>query len=314
MTADDSSTAVSTTTPRLHDGPGRRVDRHHSELPPRHRRGPSDHPAALRGRPPALLPLPAASSPPVPGSSSTRAPPSRPPAASSCWKTSSKRRSASTPSTAAQPLSSRITPLLRLKRLRAIGRHGVVRAAMRTPPGSGRRALRLPLDVIGTRPARRSTAPPGQGSAVCPSPWGAGGLPSVPLDDRSEKRGESGGAGPVTGLAEFGFAEEEGVAGGESADDAVDESGSGRAGIRRRGRAPTFHRAVAGVLPERCARSLTNSCIVEGCDGRDLGGEDQRGFDGEAGGEVDAFVADELSPQRGEYGADGLIRTASGVG
>ncbi len=59
------------------------------------------HPAAFRGRPPPLLPLPAAHRRPRPGTRRPGHSNRRPPAASSSSKTSSKKPSASTPHTAA---------------------------------------------------------------------------------------------------------------------------------------------------------------------------------------------------------------------
>jgi hypothetical protein len=89
--------------PVRHQGPSTRSTKRCNDSRRRNRRRPPDHPAALSGRSPPLLPLPTAHRRPRPRTRRQRHPRSKPPAASSSSKTNSKKPGASTPNTAAPP-------------------------------------------------------------------------------------------------------------------------------------------------------------------------------------------------------------------
>ena len=79
--------------------------------------------------------------------------------------------------------------------------------------------------------------------------------------------------------------------------------------------APVSQRAVAGRAAGAVGQVLDEAPAGELFGVGDLGGEGEGGLDGQACGEVDAFVAGELAAEGGQHGVDGFRGAfAGGVG
>ncbi|TVZ78325.1 hypothetical protein FB157_13518 [Streptomyces sp. BK340] len=113
------------------------------------------------------------------------------------------------------------------------------------------------------------------------------------------------GAARLSGSGEFGVAEQQRVAGGELAQDAGQQVG---AGVGRDGGEDGSGVPAGGGQGGAGAGGevLDEGPAAQRLSAGDLGGEDARGFDGEAGGQFDAFVAGQLASQCRKDEADGF--------